>query len=184
MLDRIEARNVLGDVGRKQPVARPYDEMRGVGGIDDVDGVDAAAVLLTDALEHPLGPGAFDAASDAGIFHLERAGDLLRDGEIDRGVPGELAFLLRGGDQLGRNHSGRRGRRHHPRPGGAEGERRRADQNLPPGEFFASHRVSRSLFWLLVELDAAGAEIKPRDPAAIGTGLLTPALACRRRRRR
>src|SRR2546430_8490543 len=34
VLGRIETRHILGKVGRKQSVALPHDEMRGVGGID------------------------------------------------------------------------------------------------------------------------------------------------------
>ena len=74
--------------------------MRGVGRIDDVDGVDVAAVFLADALEHALGAGALDAHRDAGIFRLERLGDLLGERQVDRGVPDDLAFLLGRLDQL------------------------------------------------------------------------------------
>ena len=68
--------------------------MRGVRRVDDIDGVDAAAVFLADALEHALGAGALDPHRDAGIFRLERLGDLLGERQIDRGVIDDLAFLL------------------------------------------------------------------------------------------
>ena len=73
-------------------------------------------VFLADALEHALGAGALDLHGDAGIFRLERLGDLLGDRQVDRGVPGDLAFLLRRLDQFRRDR-GRR-RRGAPHPGG------------------------------------------------------------------
>ena len=74
-------------------------KLRGVRGVDDVDGVDVARIFLADALEHALGAGALDAHGDAGIFRLEGLGDLLGQRQIDRGVPDDLAFLLGGVDQ-------------------------------------------------------------------------------------
>src|SRR5262245_411608 len=47
--------NVLRQVMLKPPIALPDDTMRLVGGIDHVDGVDAARIFLIDALEDPLG---------------------------------------------------------------------------------------------------------------------------------
>ena len=66
------------------------------------------AVLLADALEDALAAGALHAHGNAGIFRLEGLGDALGDGQVDRGVPGDLAFLLGGLDQLRRDAAGRR----------------------------------------------------------------------------
>ena len=57
-------------------------------------------ILLADALEDALGARALDAHGDAGIFRLEGLGDLLGQRQVDRGVPDDLAFLLRRLDQL------------------------------------------------------------------------------------
>ena len=88
-------------------LAPPDDEMGGVRGVHHVDRVDAARILLADALEHALGAGALDAHGDARVFGLERLGDLLGERQVDRGVVDDLAFLLRGFDQRRRD----RGRR-------------------------------------------------------------------------
>ena len=45
--------------------------MRGVGRVGDVDGLDAAALLLRDALKDPLRAGALDAHDDPRIFRLK-----------------------------------------------------------------------------------------------------------------
>ena len=90
----IVLRDILGHVGREPAVALPHDQVRGVGGVDHVDRVDAARIFLADALEHALGAGALDPHRDAGIFRLERLADLLGERQVDRGVPDDLAFLL------------------------------------------------------------------------------------------
>jgi hypothetical protein len=82
--------------------------MRGVGGVDDIDRMDAAAVFLADAAEHPLGPGAFDSHGDAGIFRLECAGNPLGKWQVHRRVPDRLALLAGCGDQRWRHGFGRR----------------------------------------------------------------------------
>ena len=71
VLGGIVLRDLLGHVRGEPAVALPDDEMRGVGGVDDVDGMDAAPVFLANALEHALGAGALDAHRDAGILRLE-----------------------------------------------------------------------------------------------------------------
>ena len=70
-----------------------------------VDGVDVAGIFLADALEHALGAGALDPHRDAGIFRLERLGDLLGQRQVDRGVADDLAFLLRRLDQRRRDRA-------------------------------------------------------------------------------
>ena len=65
-------------------------------------------VLLADALEHALGAGALDAHRDAGIFRLERLGEILGDRQVHRGVEDDLALLLRRLDQRGRDRLRRR----------------------------------------------------------------------------
>jgi hypothetical protein len=89
----IVLRNVLRHEGRKQAVALPHDEMRGIGGVDYVDGMDVARIFLADALKHSFGTGALDPYRDARILCLEGLGDPLGYGEIDRGVIDDLAFL-------------------------------------------------------------------------------------------
>src|SRR5262249_26390991 len=161
-----------------QAFALPYDEMRGVGGIHDIDRVDAAAVLLTDALKHPLGPGALDPAGDTRIFRLERARDLLGDRKVDGGVPGELAFLSRGGEPLRRGRGGGRRRRDNAGCTRADGEHRRADEHVAPRKLFAAHRVSSSSFADFTGAccsDGGNQALRP----AIGTPLMTGALAPR-----
>ena len=113
VLGRIEFRDVLRHVRRQNAVALPDDEMRGVGRIHHIDGVDVAGIFLADALEHALRAGALDAHRDARIFRLERLGQLLRDRQIGRGVIDDLAFLLRRLDQRRRDRLRRRRSRHH-----------------------------------------------------------------------
>ena len=126
MLGREMLRDLLRHIGREPAVALPDDEMRRVRGVDDVGGVDVARHLLRDALEDALGAGAFDPHRDAGIFRLERLGELLGDRQIHRGVEGELAFLLRSLDQRRRHASagGRRRDARRERGAAAAGERR------------------------------------------------------------
>ena len=82
----IEFGDVLRHVRREDAVALPDDEMRRIGRIHHVDGMDVAGIFLTDALEHALRPGALDAHGDPGIFRLERLGQFLGDRQIGRGV--------------------------------------------------------------------------------------------------
>ena len=58
-------------IGRHPAVFFPVEIVRGVGGVGDVDRLDAAALLLRDALENPLRAGALDANRDPRIFGLE-----------------------------------------------------------------------------------------------------------------
>ena len=57
-------RDILRHVRQQDAIALPDDEMRGVGGVDNVDGVNVAGIFLADALEHPLRAGALDAHRD------------------------------------------------------------------------------------------------------------------------
>jgi hypothetical protein len=109
----------------------PDDEVRGVGGIGDVDGVDIGAVLLADALEHALRARTLDAHRDAGILRFEGFGDLLGERQVDRGVPDDFAFLLRRFDKRGGHGARRRrGREHLRREHAAGRERARADHQV------------------------------------------------------
>ena len=49
-----------GTNGISQPFLLPDDEVRGVGGVDDVGGADVAGKFLVDPLEQPLRAGALD----------------------------------------------------------------------------------------------------------------------------
>ena len=115
VLGRIEFCDLLRHVRRQNAVALPDDEMRGIGRVHDVDGVDVAGIFLADALEHALGAGALDPHRDARIFRLERLGQFLRDRQIGRGVIDDLAFFLRCLDQRRRHRFRRRRSRHHAR---------------------------------------------------------------------
>ena len=108
VLGLVMLRDVFRHVGQQEALPFPRQQMRGVGRIGDIDGVDVAGIFLADALEHPLGAGALDPHLDAAEFLLERGGDLFRHRQVDRGVPDHLAFLLRRFDQLRRDGFGRR----------------------------------------------------------------------------
>ena len=56
-----KARNVLGYVWQQDAVALPDDEMRGIGRIDHIDGVNIAGIFLADPLKHAFRAGALDA---------------------------------------------------------------------------------------------------------------------------
>jgi hypothetical protein len=58
------ARDVFRNIGRQDAVAFPDNEMRGIGRIHHVNGVDVAGIFLADALKHPLGTGALDPHRD------------------------------------------------------------------------------------------------------------------------
>ena len=82
--------------------------MRGVGAVGDVDGVDAAPLLLRDALEDPLRARTFDANGDPRIFGFEHLAQAFGDVELQRRVVGQLAFLARRLDQGRRDCAWRR----------------------------------------------------------------------------
>ncbi len=108
VLRRIEFGDILRHVRRENAVALPDDEMRGIGRIHHVDGVDVAGIFLTDALEHALRAGALDAHGNARIFRLEGLCQFLGDRQIGRGIMDDLAFLGGGRDQGRRDRFGRR----------------------------------------------------------------------------
>ncbi len=131
VLRRIELGDIFRRVRRQHVLVLPVDQQRGVRRIDHVDGVHAGGIFLADALQQALGAAALDLARHAGIFGFERLADLLRQLEVDRGVPDDLALLLRCRDQVRGDHSRRRRRRQHTgREGGSGGERARADQHV------------------------------------------------------
>ena len=127
MLGRIEFRYVFRHVGRQHALILPIHQQRSVRRIDHVDGMHVGGIFLADALQQTFGAAALDPAGHAGIFGLERLADLLRQLQVDRGIPGDLAFLLGGLDQRRRDRARRRrGRQHAGRERGAGGERARA----------------------------------------------------------
>ena len=97
-------RHLLRQIRLEPVVLLPVEIMRGVGGVGDVNRLDAAALLLRDALEDALGAGALDAHGDAWIFCLEGPRDAFGDVEFERAVEGKLALLARRLDQ-GRRHA-------------------------------------------------------------------------------
>ena len=161
---RIMTRDILGNVRREPSVALPHDEMRGVGGIHDIDRINSAAVFLADALKYALGARALDARGDAGIFRFERFRDLFRDRQIYRGVPGDLAFLAGRLDQRGRDRTCLGRCRLQRRGEGAERERRRPFQQVPPGKFSVPHRRILPIRSMHGSVPAANAA-RPPSPA-------------------
>ncbi len=117
VLGRIEFGDILRHVRREDAVALPDDEMRGIRRIHHIDGVDVAGIFLADSLEHALRAGALDAG----------------DRQIGRGVVDDLAFLLGGLDQRGRDRLRRRSIRH-----GAGRERRACEQGPSPLQHVAA----------------------------------------------
>ena len=137
---RIELRDIFRHIGIENAVTLPDDEMRGVGRIHDVDGVDVAGIFLADTLKHALGAGALDAHGNARIFRLERFRQFLGDRQIDRRVVDDLAFLPGGLDQGGRD--GFRGRRIGQNAGGERSSPEQAAghlQRLPAGNSCVFH---------------------------------------------
>ena len=120
--------------------------MRRIGGIDHVDRVDAARIFLADALKHALGPGSLDPRRNAGIFGLERLGDLLGQRKIDRRVPDDLAFAPGGFDQLGGDGRWFGRRRLDRRRERRRGQRTGSLQHCAPGHPLR-HHVSSLLDW-------------------------------------
>ena len=131
-----------GQVRRQPVVLLPFEIMRGIGRVGDVDGLDAAALLLRDALKNPLRAGALDAHGDPGIFRLEGPRQALGGVEFKRRIKRQLALLLRGFDQ-GRRHLRRRRRRGLHRFGKQKtcgGNRRRLEQ-VTSRPFAVPHRI-------------------------------------------
>jgi hypothetical protein len=58
----------------------------GIGAVGDVDRIDAAALLLGDALEYPLGAGTFNAHGNPGIFGFEHLAQAFGDVEFERRI--------------------------------------------------------------------------------------------------
>jgi len=114
--------------------------MRRIGRVGDIDCLDAAALLLRDALKNPLGAGAFDTHGDAGISGLEYPGQTLGGGKLQRRVKRDLGFLPRGYKQC-RRHRRRRWRRGPQRLGEhqARGGCRRDLEHVAPRPFPAPH---------------------------------------------
>ena len=148
MLGLVMFRDVFRHVRQQEALLLPRQQMRGIGGVRDIDGVHIAGIFLADTLEHPLGAGAFDAHVDPTEFRLEGGRDLFRHREIDRGVPDHLAFSFRRFDQLRRDCFRRR--RLRARRGGEYGSKcqrgrrlERTLQHVAPRKFSFSHRVLR-----------------------------------------
>ena len=132
-----ELRHVFRHERRQHLGALPHDEVRGVGAVHHVAVIDLVLELLADALEVALRPRALDLHGDAGIPGLEGLGDLLAQGQVDRRVPGELAFLLRRLDQRRRDFSGLRRCRPH------RGDERTRGRRCRGGKHMASRQLPR-----------------------------------------
>lgn len=75
--------------------------MREIGGVGDVDRVDAAGLLLCNALVDPLGAGALDPEGDSRIFGLKGLAEPFSDVKFERRIIRNLAFAPRRFDQMG-----------------------------------------------------------------------------------
>ena len=99
MLRRKMLDHVLAHVGRKPAIALPRQKMSRIRAGDDVDGIDMAVLLLTNALKYPLRARALDANGDPRIFRLEHLAELFRDLKLPRRIEADLALLPRRLDQ-------------------------------------------------------------------------------------
>src|SRR5262245_66493309 len=110
-------------------------KMRRIGAAYEIDRVDATVLLMADALEDPLGPGALDPHGDARIFRLEGLAQLFRYVELERGGERELALPARGLDQDRSHRRGfrRRGLERLPE-NRARGRGGRGFQHVTPGQ--------------------------------------------------
>src|SRR3977135_4743837 len=103
--------HVLRNVRSEPAAPLPIEIMRGVRAVGDIDRVNAACLLLPDALEQPLRAGAFHAHRNAGIFRLEQLAEPFRDRQLQGRVERKLALLARSLAQS---------RRDRARPGASE----------------------------------------------------------------
>src|SRR5215475_9623879 len=138
--------HVLAHIRREPAIALPRQEMCGVGAGDDVDGIDTTVLLLTDALEHPLGPRAFDADGNPRVLLLEHLAELFRNLQFPRGIEADFTLFPRrldestgNGPRLGRQRLDRL-RENSPRE-----QRRRSLERLAPGKHPSTHYVSSRL---------------------------------------
>ena len=129
----IVLRHLLRQERGQHPGPLPDDEVCRVGAVHHVAIADLALRLLADTLEDALGARALDLHGDAGIGRLEALGDPLRHRQVDRGVPGELALLLRRLDQ-GRRDLLRLGRGPHLQRIGTGRHRGRSSQHAASRE--------------------------------------------------
>ena len=134
--------DIIGNVGRQPFLLFPVEKMRRVGAVADVDRMNAARLLLADALVDPLGPRALDAHRDAGIFGLKGLSQPFGDVELERAVERDLAFLARGLDQRRRDLAGRRCRGLDGFGEQDAGQCRRCLEQVAPGPRLASHASS------------------------------------------
>jgi hypothetical protein len=134
--------DILRHVRRKPAVLLPVEIMRGIGRVGDIDGVDAAALLLRNALKYPLRTGTFDAHADPGIFRFECSGETFAGAEFEGRVERHLALFLRSLDQ-GRRHFRRRRRRGLQRFGeqDAHGRGRRCLEQIASRPSAVPHRI-------------------------------------------
>ena len=86
----------------EQLLLLPKQEVRCVGGVHDVDVLDAGLEFLADPLEHALGTRALNLERDVRILGTKRLRDGLGDFYVDCGVPDDLPFLRGGGNQCRR----------------------------------------------------------------------------------
>src|SRR6187200_80850 len=92
-------RDVLRHEWRKPAAALPRDEMRRIGRYRDIGRVDAARLLLADALEDALRTGALHAHGDPRILRLESFRELFGERQIERGIESNLSLAARRLDQ-------------------------------------------------------------------------------------
>src|SRR5260370_18436973 len=78
--------DIVRNVRRDPVLSFPVKIMRGVGAVGDVDRVDAAGLLLGDALKDPLGARALDTDGYSGIFGFECLAQTSVDFDLPRRV--------------------------------------------------------------------------------------------------
>ena len=108
-LRRKVSRHVFRHMRREPAAAFPGDEMGRVGAQHHVDRLDAACLLLSDALEDALRARPLDPRDNSRIGRLERLGEFLRQRDVERRIERDLALPARGLDQGGADRGRRRG---------------------------------------------------------------------------
>src|SRR6478735_1560416 len=125
---------------REPAVLLPGNDVRGIRRVDDIGGLDAGGELLVEPLEQPLRAGTFDLYGNARIGRLERLAELFADRQVHRRIENQLAFLLRGLDQVRRDRDRlRRLRPNWRREHAAQRQRGRTFEDIAATDFSFHH---------------------------------------------
>ena len=141
---RVILHHLFRQIRHDHSIALPVDDVREIGRVGDVHRKDVTRMLLRDTREHTLGAGAVDPSRDPWKRRLEGSAEALRERQIHRGVERDLALLLCGFDQFGRDRrcggrlrADRRGKDHATHAG--SGQRSRPLQNVATRKFLLRH---------------------------------------------